>query len=127
MSPLYLMHMKGQGLVEYALIVVLVAIVIIGGLSVFGESIGDTFSSINSSQSGLHVSGIPIIINPTVAPTQTPTVTPTKTPTVIPTETPTDSPTETPISVPTWTPTVGPTPTDQPWWCVYFPRLCGQN
>ena len=123
--------MRGQGLVEYALILVLVAIAIIGGLSVFGESIGDTFSTINSSQSGLHVGGIPISINPTVAPTLTatipPTETPTDTPTVPPTETPTVPPSEIPTSVPTWTPTVGPTPTDQPWWCVYFPRLCGQN
>jgi len=44
---------KGQGLVEYALILVLVAIVVIAALMVLGPVIGNTFSSINSSLSGL--------------------------------------------------------------------------
>jgi pilus assembly protein Flp/PilA len=44
---------QGQGLVEYALILVLVAIVVIAALMVLGPVIGNTFSSINSSLSGL--------------------------------------------------------------------------
>ena len=37
---------KGQGLVEYALILVLVAIVVIVVLSLLGPAIGDIFSNI---------------------------------------------------------------------------------
>ena len=37
---------KGQGLVEYALILVLVAIVVIVVLSLLGPTIGDVFSNI---------------------------------------------------------------------------------
>ena len=40
---------KGQGLVEYALILVLVAIVVIAVLMLMGPIIGNTFSSINQS------------------------------------------------------------------------------
>jgi pilus assembly protein Flp/PilA len=40
---------KGQGLVEYALILVLVAIVVIAALTILGPIIGNVFSSINSS------------------------------------------------------------------------------
>jgi pilus assembly protein Flp/PilA len=40
---------KGQGLVEYALILVLVAIVVIAALTLLGPIIGNTFSSINAS------------------------------------------------------------------------------
>jgi pilus assembly protein Flp/PilA len=43
----------GQGLVEYALILVLVALVVIAALLILGPVIGNTFSSINSSLSGL--------------------------------------------------------------------------
>lgn len=42
---------KGQGLVEYALILVLVAIVVIAALMVLGPVIGNVFSRINSSLS----------------------------------------------------------------------------
>jgi pilus assembly protein Flp/PilA len=44
---------KGQGLVEYALILVLVAIVVIAALMLLGPMIGNTFSKINSSLSGV--------------------------------------------------------------------------
>jgi len=44
---------KGQGLVEYALILVLVAIVVIAVLMIMGPTIGNTFSLINSSLSGV--------------------------------------------------------------------------
>jgi pilus assembly protein Flp/PilA len=40
---------KGQGLVEYALILVLVAIVVIAALMILGPIIGNTFSTINTS------------------------------------------------------------------------------
>jgi len=40
---------KGQGLVEYALILVLVAIVVIAALTLLGPTIGNIFSSVNSS------------------------------------------------------------------------------
>ena len=40
---------KGQGLVEYALILVLVAIVVIVIVSILGTSIGNVFSTIVSS------------------------------------------------------------------------------
>ncbi|MEZ0396693.1 MAG: Flp family type IVb pilin [Anaerolineales bacterium] len=46
-----LMHTRehGQGLVEYALILVLVAIVVIAVLMLLGPIIGNVFSKINSS------------------------------------------------------------------------------
>jgi len=40
---------KGQGLVEYALILVLVAIVVIAALMILGPIIGNVFTSINTS------------------------------------------------------------------------------
>ena len=39
-------HEKGQGLVEYALILVLVAVVVIVILSLLGPAIGNVFSNI---------------------------------------------------------------------------------
>jgi pilus assembly protein Flp/PilA len=43
---------RGQGLVEYALILVLVAIVVIAVLMILGPVIGNVFSTINSSLVG---------------------------------------------------------------------------
>ncbi len=43
---LFLTHEDGQGLVEYALILVLVAIVVIAILAVLGPQIGQVFSRI---------------------------------------------------------------------------------
>ena len=40
---------KGQGLVEYALILVLVAIVVIAALTILGPLVGKVFSTINAS------------------------------------------------------------------------------
>lgn len=37
---------KGQGLVEYALILVLVAVVVVAVLTIFGPTIGNTYSRI---------------------------------------------------------------------------------
>ena len=44
---------KGQGLVEYALILVMVAIVVIVALLMLGPVIGNTFSLINTSLSSV--------------------------------------------------------------------------
>mgnify|MGYP006879693025 CR=1 FL=1 len=43
-----LMPEKGQGLVEYALILVLIAVVVLAVLQILGPMIGDTYSEINS-------------------------------------------------------------------------------
>jgi len=43
---LFLPHEEGQGLVEYALILVLVAVVVIAVLMLLGPAIGDVFSEI---------------------------------------------------------------------------------
>jgi len=48
-SMLFAKKEKGQGLVEYALILVLVAIVVIAVLMLLGPIIGNVFSTINSS------------------------------------------------------------------------------
>ena len=44
---------RGQGLVEYALILVLIAIVVIVALMILGPIIGNTFSTINNSLGSL--------------------------------------------------------------------------
>ncbi len=43
---LYLPHEEGQGLVEYALILVLVAVVVIVSLALLGPAVGNVFSNI---------------------------------------------------------------------------------
>jgi pilus assembly protein Flp/PilA len=40
---------KGQGLVEYAIILALVAIIVIAVMRLLGPKIGNTFSGINSA------------------------------------------------------------------------------
>jgi len=55
---------KGQGLVEYALILVLVAIVVIAALLILGPIIGEVFSSVNSSLSSVGM-GSEVIVPPT--------------------------------------------------------------
>ena len=47
-----LMDEEGQGLVEYALIILLVAIAVVGLLTALGTDIGSTFSTISSALSG---------------------------------------------------------------------------
>jgi pilus assembly protein Flp/PilA len=44
---------RGQGLVEYSLILVLVAIVVIVALMILGPVVGNTFSTINNSVGSL--------------------------------------------------------------------------
>jgi pilus assembly protein Flp/PilA len=46
---MYLPREEGQGLVEYALILVLVAVVVIAILTVLGPQIGNVFSAITGS------------------------------------------------------------------------------
>ncbi len=46
---LFLPHEEGQGLVEYALILVLVAIVVIAILLLVGPAVGNVFSQIVSN------------------------------------------------------------------------------
>ena len=43
---------KGQGLVEYALIIVLIAIVVIAAMTLLGPTIADVFSEINTTLGG---------------------------------------------------------------------------
>ena len=50
---LFSLKEKGQGLVEYAFILVLVAIIVIATLLILGPVIGNTFSKINSSLSAV--------------------------------------------------------------------------
>lgn len=45
---MYLPQEEGQGLVEYALILVLVAVVVIAILTVLGPQIGSVFSQVTS-------------------------------------------------------------------------------
>jgi len=49
---MYLPREEGQGLVEYALILVLVAIVVIAILAVLGPQIGNVFSQVTSGLTG---------------------------------------------------------------------------
>ncbi len=49
---MYLPREEGQGLVEYALILVLVAIVVIAILAILGPQIGNIFSRITSKTGG---------------------------------------------------------------------------
>lgn len=49
---LFAIQEKGQGLVEYAIILALVALVVIAVMRLLGPKIGNTFSSISSSIPG---------------------------------------------------------------------------
>jgi pilus assembly protein Flp/PilA len=48
-AVLFALKEKGQGLVEYALIIVLVAIIVIAILFLLGPSIANLFSTVNNS------------------------------------------------------------------------------
>ena len=49
---MYLPHEEGQGLVEYALILVLVAIVVIAILALLGPQIANIFSKVTNGLTG---------------------------------------------------------------------------
>ena len=51
-TMLYLPREEGQGLVEYALILVLIAIIVIVILRVLGQKVSTTFSQISSGLGG---------------------------------------------------------------------------
>ena len=65
MYSLFLKHEKGQGLVEYALILVLVAIVVIAVLLILGPIIGNVFSEVNSSLSTVSTGSGSVLSTPT--------------------------------------------------------------
>jgi pilus assembly protein Flp/PilA len=50
---LFLPSEKGQGLVEYAIILVIVAVIVIVVLRLLGPKTGNTYSSINTSLGSL--------------------------------------------------------------------------
>jgi len=50
---LFVQKETGQGLVEYALILVLVAVVVFAALMLIGPTIGNVFSMINNSLSSI--------------------------------------------------------------------------
>ncbi|HNN12743.1 MAG TPA: pilus assembly protein [Anaerolineales bacterium] len=50
---LFSLNENGQGLMEYAFILVLVAIVVLVSLLILGPFIGNVFSKINASLSGI--------------------------------------------------------------------------
>jgi pilus assembly protein Flp/PilA len=45
----FALNEKGQGMVEYALILVLVAVVVIAAVTIMGPLVGKVFSTINRS------------------------------------------------------------------------------
>jgi len=53
MAMLFVPNEKGQGMVEQAFLLVLIAIIVIAVLMVMGPTIGNTFSSINRSLSSV--------------------------------------------------------------------------
>ena len=55
---------QGQGLVEYSLILVLVGLIVIAALMILGPVIGNVFSQINSSLSGVSAGEIGEIPTP---------------------------------------------------------------
>lgn len=56
------LHEEGQGLVEYALILVLVAVVVIVVLALLGPAIGNIFSNIVSGMGHVDAAGGGIIL-----------------------------------------------------------------
>ena len=50
---LFALKERGAGLVEYALILVMVAVVVIAVLMILGPTIGNVFSKVNKSLSGV--------------------------------------------------------------------------
>lgn len=46
---LFLLKEKGQGMVEYAFILVFIAMVVIAALTLFGPQLGNIFSSLNQT------------------------------------------------------------------------------
>lgn len=49
MLKLYFAYLRGQGLVEYALIIVFVTLVVVGGLVLFGPELSSAFRGIENN------------------------------------------------------------------------------
>ena len=49
---LFSLKEKGQGLVEYALLLVMIAVIVLVALMMLGPAIGNVFERLNSSMSG---------------------------------------------------------------------------
>ena len=116
---------RGQGLVEYGLILTLVALAAIIAVTLFGQTIQDTFRDVVGSGEYAPPDIGPIGGQFTQRP---PTVTPSSTPSPIPTNTneppppppgSTDTPVPSATPTETLTPSVTPTPTEPP--CPYGP------
>jgi hypothetical protein len=115
---------KGQGLVEYSLLAVLVGLVVTGSLMAFGPQIKTIATNLVDSASGgfsvedgdLIIPGMSLTLTPTGSrtPTATRTQTATPTPTASPTPTSWPTPTGWPTATATRTPTVTPTATVTP-------------
>lgn len=67
---------KGQGLVEYAIILALVAIVVVGSMTVLGPKISCTLESVNNSLPGEGKSSVDCAGGESVAKTEPPTAAP---------------------------------------------------
>ena len=50
---MFFAHQKGQGLVEYALIITLVSIVVIAALAILGPQINNVFNTISGTMSNV--------------------------------------------------------------------------
>ncbi len=46
---LFILHQRGQGLVEYAIILALIAIVVIAVMTTLGKKVNNTFKGISNS------------------------------------------------------------------------------
>ncbi|MCR4408165.1 MAG: hypothetical protein NUW24_14805 [Anaerolineae bacterium] len=110
-------HEKGQGLIELALMLLLISVVTGGVLVAMGPQVGGVFSEAHAAISG--VIAPPVVSTPVALDTPTPTATSTPSP-ATPTPTPTLPPLPpagTPVivpTVPTFPPTATPTPTPVP-------------
>lgn len=124
---------KGQTFVEYALVLTFVAILALGAINFYLESVRVMFG-VHQASLNLPTVTVTTVADSSVTPVPTLTPTPTlippaNTPTTTPTPVPTVTlaPTQTPL--PTSTPVVVSTPTPEPlpWYCVYWPWLAACN
>ena len=79
---------RGQGLVEYALLIALVVVVVVAALLLSGQSVSNLFAGVNNAFSG-DVTSVAASVTPDVTPTTAPSPTPQSTPTPTPAKTPT--------------------------------------
>jgi Flp pilus assembly pilin Flp len=102
---------SGQGLVEYALILIFVAVSVVLVLEILGPAVDNTFDQLANDVPG----GTPVLANYTPPPTSLATATHTSTSAAPPpVGTPTSTATATETQIPTNTPTTGPTLTASP-------------